>query len=35
MRGKLYVHKNKADFMKWLAHAEAEQNRHKTEMASR
>jgi cytochrome c oxidase subunit 2 len=28
MRGKLYVHKDKADFLKWLKHAEAEQNRH-------
>ena len=28
MRGKLYVHKDKADFLKWLKYAEAEQNRH-------
>jgi cytochrome c oxidase subunit II len=35
MRGKLYVHKDKDDFLTWLKHAEAEQNRHKTEMASR
>ena len=27
MRGKLYVHKDKADFLDWLKHAEAEQNR--------
>jgi cytochrome c oxidase subunit 2 len=28
MRGKLYVHKDKADFLDWLKSAEAEQNRH-------
>ncbi|HLN27811.1 MAG TPA: cytochrome c oxidase subunit II [Gemmataceae bacterium] len=28
MRGKLYVHKDKADFLEWLKQAEAEQDRH-------
>lgn len=28
MRGKLYVHKDKADFLEWLKSAEAEQNRY-------
>ena len=28
MRGKLYVHKDKADFLAWLKQAEAEQNSH-------
>jgi cytochrome c oxidase subunit 2 len=28
MRGKLYVHKDEADFLDWLKHAEAAQNRH-------
>ncbi len=28
MRGKLYVHKNREDFLDWLRHAEAEQNQH-------
>jgi cytochrome c oxidase subunit 2 len=28
MRGKLYVHENEADFLDWLRHAEAAQNRH-------
>ena len=28
MRGKLYVHENEADFLDWLKHAEAAQNRH-------
>jgi cytochrome c oxidase subunit 2 len=28
MRGKLYVHENEPDFMDWLKHAEAAQNRH-------
>jgi cytochrome c oxidase subunit 2 len=28
MRGKLYVHDNEADFLDWLKHAEAAQNRH-------
>lgn len=29
MRGKLYVHKDKADFLAWLKYTEAEQNRYK------
>jgi cytochrome c oxidase subunit 2 len=29
MQGRLYVHENKEDFMKWLAHAEEEQQRSK------
>ncbi len=29
MRGKLYVHKDKTDFLAWLKYAEAEQNRHR------
>jgi heme/copper-type cytochrome/quinol oxidase subunit 2 len=28
MRGKLYVHKDKTDFLDWLKYMEAEQNRH-------
>jgi cytochrome c oxidase subunit 2 len=28
MRGKLYVHKDEADFLDWLKHTEAAQNRH-------
>src|SRR5438132_2058688 len=39
MRGKLYVHKDKADFLTWLKQAEAEQNSHQaapqTPVASR
>jgi cytochrome c oxidase subunit 2 len=35
MRGKLYVHKDEADFMDWLKYAEAEQNRHQPNIASR
>lgn len=27
MRGRLFVHKDKEDFLKWLAHAQTEQNR--------
>src|SRR5262249_59741207 len=39
MRGKLYVHKDKADYLAWLKQAEAEQNSHQaaptTPVASR
>jgi cytochrome c oxidase subunit 2 len=35
MRGKLYVHKDKADFLEWLKSAEAEQNRHQLTVAAR
>ena len=35
MRGKLFVHKDKADFLKWLNYAEAEQNRHQAPLAAR
>lgn len=34
MKGKLYVHRDKADFLKWLEHALAEQRRTQSETAA-
>jgi cytochrome c oxidase subunit 2 len=34
MRGKLYVHKDRADYLDWLKHAESEQTRHQPASAT-